>query len=141
MLCATGHTAFTGGLTKRTGAVVARSPSAWPLLVHSTLMDVCEAVLGQQLLYRDAIPTPQALEATLERGTATHPWQLQLTQSIQLEPGAEAQSMHQDQTFIYQFSDVELEVSVMWALDDFTAENGATQIAVGTHRTAVNERP
>ena len=88
---ATGQTAFTGALTKRTGAVAARSPSSWPLLMHPTLMDICEAVLGQQLLYRDVVPTSEALDATLERGTATHPWQLQLTQCIQLESGAEAQ--------------------------------------------------
>lgn len=36
---------------------------------------------------------------------------------------------------------VELEVSTVWALDDFTSENGATRVFPGSHRLKGHEKP
>jgi ectoine hydroxylase-related dioxygenase (phytanoyl-CoA dioxygenase family) len=36
---------------------------------------------------------------------------------------------------------VEAEINVIWALDDFTAGNGATLIAPGSHHWAAGYRP
>ena len=42
---------YAGKVTKRVGALVARSPSSWPIVAHPLLLDVCAGALGRQLLY------------------------------------------------------------------------------------------
>ena len=54
---------------------------------------------------------------------------------IQIGPGEVAQPMHPDDaTYPVPRPHGELVVSVMWPLDDFTAANGGTRIARGSHR-------
>ena len=80
-------------------------------------------------------------------GAATHPvilsvldrvlqhYQLSAPAGIEIGPGEVAQPLHPDDA-IYPVSrpHPELVVNVMWPLDDFTAENGATRIVLGSHR-------
>jgi ectoine hydroxylase-related dioxygenase (phytanoyl-CoA dioxygenase family) len=106
---------FSGHTTKRTGALLARSPSSAALVAHQVVLDVVDRVLW-----------PKKTS-----------FQLHLTQVITIEPGAPAQQLHRDQWCFDFFpfpDDVEVEVGTMWALTDFTDENGATRIAVGSHR-------
>lgn len=74
------------------GAVVARSPKSWPLIMHPAIMDICEAVLGQQLACPTKVPSAEVLSSQITRWSDTtatsYPWQLNLTQCIHLEPGA-----------------------------------------------------
>jgi ectoine hydroxylase-related dioxygenase (phytanoyl-CoA dioxygenase family) len=83
------------------------------------------------------------------RRLAEHPWimamcdalmmpnfLLSTMQSIRLHPGETAQAWHTDDAF-YVFPrprTTTLAVSVIWAIEDFTEENGATEVIPGSHR-------
>jgi len=113
----TGGDEFTGGSTRRTGALLGRSPSSVEMIAHPLVLEVADAVLWSK-------------KTT---------FQLHLTQAITIGPGAEAQYLHRDQWCFDFFpfpDDVEVEVSTIWALDDFTETNGATRVVPGSHRAA-----
>jgi ectoine hydroxylase-related dioxygenase (phytanoyl-CoA dioxygenase family) len=110
----TGGDEFTGANTRRTGALLARSPSSAEMVAHPLVLEVCDQVLW-------------------EKKTT---FQLHLTQAITIGPGAEAQYLHRDQWCFDFFpfpDDVQVEVSTIWALDDFTEANGATRVIPGSH--------
>jgi len=111
----TGGDAFSGFNTRRTGALLTRCPSSVSLVMHPLILDVVQRTLWPK-------------KTT---------FQLHLTQSIAIGPDSPAQMLHRDQ-WCYDFfpfpEDVVVEVSCIWALNDFTAENGATRIVPGSHR-------
>jgi ectoine hydroxylase-related dioxygenase (phytanoyl-CoA dioxygenase family) len=61
---------------------------------------------------------------------------LSTMQSIRLHPGEAAQAWHADDAFylVPRPRALPLGVSVIWAIEDFTADNGATQVIPGSHR-------
>lgn len=61
--------------------------------------------------------------------------QLSAPVGISIGPGESAQPLHRDDA-VYPLPDPkpELVCNTMWALDDFTEANGATRVAVGSHR-------
>jgi ectoine hydroxylase-related dioxygenase (phytanoyl-CoA dioxygenase family) len=96
---------FSGETTKRFGSLLKRFPEAEALVTDKLVMGIAERILGRNC---DAI-------------------QLNLTQAIEIHPGAPAQIPHRDQDMYGTvLPDCELCVNVMWPLMDFTAENGAT---------------
>lgn len=107
----TGRDDFTGRATTRTGALVARSPKTRELIMN-------EAVLG-------------AVGKFLE--PYCHRFQLHLTQIIRLKPGQGKQTIHRDRWAWGKYiQDVEPQLNTIWALTDFTEENGATQVVPGS---------
>jgi ectoine hydroxylase-related dioxygenase (phytanoyl-CoA dioxygenase family) len=70
-------------------------------------------------------------------------FQLHLTQVIAISPGQPVQPIHRDQ-WAYDFwpfpTGRELQVSTMWALDDFTEANGATRVIPGSHLAEDRQR-
>jgi ectoine hydroxylase-related dioxygenase (phytanoyl-CoA dioxygenase family) len=111
----TGGDDFTGANTRRTGALLARSPSSVELVAHPLVLDLCERVLWAR----------------------KSSFQLHLTQAITIGPGAEPQYLHRDQWCFDFFDfpdDMEVELASMWALDAFTEANGATRLIPGSHR-------
>jgi ectoine hydroxylase-related dioxygenase (phytanoyl-CoA dioxygenase family) len=55
--------------------------------------------------------------------------------AIEILPGEAAQALHRDDTpFPIDFAGMEVQIGVMWALNDFTEENGGTRIVPGSHR-------
>ena len=66
---------------------------------------------------------------------------LSMLQVINIEPGEAAQMLHTDDGF-YPIPRPRkpLGAATIWAIDDFTADNGATDIVVGSHRWG-DERP
>ena len=105
---------FSGRATRRTGALVARSPASHGLIGHPLVLDVADGFLWE--------------------GKTT--FQLHLSQLIAIGPGSPAQALHRDQWCFDFFSfpdDVEVELSTMWALTDFTLATGATRVIPGSH--------
>ena len=109
-----GRDDFTGRLTGRTGALVARSEASRELVMHSMITDLARQFLEP---YTDKI-------------------QVHLTQIINIEPGQGVQPRHRDRLAWggYLPSDIEPQFNTMWALTDFTEENGATAVVPGSHR-------
>lgn len=106
---------FSGKSTRRAGALVARSVASHDLIGHQLILDVAEGFLWP--------------------GKST--FQLHLTQMIAIGPGSPAQPLHRDQWCFDFFAfpdDVEVELSTMWALTDFTTATGATRVLPGSHR-------
>lgn len=113
----TGGDDFTGRNTRRTGALLARCPSSVDLIAHPLLLDAVPLVFGP--------------DATT--------FQLHLTQAISIGPGSEAQQLHRDH-WCFDFHpfppEMDVEVSTIWAMCDFTEENGATRVVPDSHRGA-----
>jgi len=69
-------------------------------------------------------------------------WLLSTMQSIRLHPGETPQAWHTDDAFydVPRPRERSLGVSVIWAIEPFTAENGATEVIAGSHKWG-NEHP
>jgi ectoine hydroxylase-related dioxygenase (phytanoyl-CoA dioxygenase family) len=106
---------FSGRNTRRTGALLTRCPSSVEMVAHPLILDVVNQTLWPK-------------KTT---------FQLHLTQSIAIGPGSPAQMIHRDQWCFDFFpfpADVDVEVSSIWALEDFTELNGATRVVPDSHR-------
>ncbi len=113
---------FSGHRTRRTGSMIARSPSFRPLAKHPLVLGTLDQVLGDH---------------------ATS-YQLHLTQVIDIGPGEPGQLVHRDQWAFDFFpfpSGYEVECHVMWAMTDFTEANGATRVIPGSHKWEDKLRP
>ena len=107
-----GASAFEGHTTRRTGAPLPRSATFRSIAMHPAVMCAGSHVLGP-----------------------TTGWRFSASEFIQIGPGETAQRLHRDQ-WKYDMVDFpnEIELNGMWAISDFTATNGATQIIPGSHR-------
>ncbi|HEX4218865.1 MAG TPA: phytanoyl-CoA dioxygenase family protein [Acidimicrobiales bacterium] len=104
---------FAGFLTRRTGSLIARSPSARQLVMHPLALGTTGKVLAH----------------------ATN-FQLHLTQAIAIGPGQPAQAIHKDRWAFDFFpfpTGYEVQCNTIWALTEFTEANGATRIALGSN--------
>jgi ectoine hydroxylase-related dioxygenase (phytanoyl-CoA dioxygenase family) len=115
-----GQDAFAGFRTTRTGALVARSPACRELVLNGTILAAASQFLAP---YCKRI-------------------QLHLTQIIRLKPGQPAQAIHRDRwawgTYL---KGVEPQFNTIWAVTDFTRENGATQVVPGSSDWPDDRRP
>jgi hypothetical protein len=112
----TGPDEFSGNSTRRTGSLIARSPSCRNLVLHPFALGVARTLLGH----------------------ATN-IQLHLTQAIAIGPGETAQPIHRDQWAFDFFpfpQGYEVQCNTIWAMTDFTEENGATRVVVGSNHAA-----
>ncbi len=108
----TGIDDFTGRQTQRTGALVARSVACRDLVMEPTILDLANQFLG---------PFCERI-------------QLHLTQIINLGPGQGRQPFHRDRLAWggYLPAEIEPQFNTIWALTDFTEENGATRVVPGS---------
>ena len=106
-----GRDDFTGRKTTRTGALVARSAGCRDMVANKTIVAAAE----------------EFLKPFCER------IQLHLTQVIRIRPGQPKQAIHRDRwawgTYL---KDVEPQFNTIWAMSDFTKDNGATQVCPGS---------
>ena len=105
---------FAGRRTRRTGGLVARSPAAREVVAHPLVLDVVRRVLSHAAGF-----------------------QLHLSQMIAIGPGEPAQPVHRDQWAFDFFPfpvGYEVQCNTIWAMCDFTEENGATRLVPGSHR-------
>jgi len=112
---ATGGDEISGEMTRRTGAVPARSPASWPMIQHPTILAIAEHYLGGP-------------EERFHLCTAV---------TSDLLPGQSAQPIHRDQWTYGGFPwppGFEVEVNILWAMQDVTETNGATRAIPGSHR-------
>lgn len=64
-----------------------------------------------------------------------HTYQISSITAIEVLPGELDQPLHRDDTvWPIEIPGMELGIGVMWALDDFTEENGATRVVLGSNR-------
>jgi len=98
---------FNGYKTRRLGAVLGLSRSSAELLTNSLALEVADAVLKRHC-------------DNYQVGSMT---------AIEIHPGETPQILHRDGDFYpIAIPGVEFQLQAMWALSDFTEENGATRI-------------
>lgn len=103
---------FIGHRIKRTGSLIARSPAARELVMHPCVLGATELFLAHASAF-----------------------QLHLTQIISVFPGSPAQMLHQDELawdFFPFPDDYQVQCNLLWAMTDYTEENGATRIVPGS---------
>lgn len=104
-----GRNNFEGHRTERVYSLVDRGPIFEDLVESPRVLAICDALLLPNYL-------------------------LTASQAIQLHPGETPQPFHTDDAF-YRIPRPRpaVSVSTLWAIDPFTAENGATELVPGSH--------
>lgn len=105
-----GRNVFEGTVSKRVYSLVGRGPVFERTAEHPTVLALVDRLLDPGYL-------------------------LTASQAICLEPGETPQPVHFDDSF-YPFPRPRkaISVSTIWAVDDFGAENGGTEVVPGSHR-------
>jgi hypothetical protein len=108
-----GHDDFMGHKTKRFGALLVKSQAVQELITHQSVLGAVDNIL-------------------LDYCANYH---IHYTGTMQLQPGEKAQVLHRD-TGIFPFANPSppLTIATMWALNDFTVENGGTIFVPGSHK-------
>lgn len=106
--------------TRRTGALIARSPTVREVVMNDLVLGIAKDILA--------------------RASAV---QLNLTEVISLSPGAQAQFIHRDELLYDAFpfpNDYEIYCNTLWALTESTEEMGATRVVPGSHKLGPDEK-
>jgi hypothetical protein len=107
---------FDGRRTRRVYSVLSNVDDLEPLLTHPAVHSLVAASLGET-------------------------YQFGMLFLSAVDPGQGAQRRHFDGGAYPLPRDLELETNVIWALDDFTPDNGATVVAPGSHAWPSGRRP
>ena len=115
-----GRDDFSGRHTRRTGALVARVPSSREIVMNPAIVAAANTFLA-----------PYTTRIILH-----------LTQTIFIGPGQGSQPLHRDRLAWggYIPRSIEPQFNTIWALTDFTAENGATRVVPGSNHWPDEQR-
>ena len=116
-----GQDDFTGFKTKRVGALMARSAECQNLALNPIINKVSKLFFEPH----------------------SDGYQLHFTSAIDIAPGESKQIPHRDRGVWggYIPRKIETQLSTVWAIDDFTKENGATQVVPGSHKWNRDREP
>lgn len=104
---------FNGYKTLRLSSILARSRRSAELIAHPRILEIADAIL-----------LPHCI--TYRIGSCT---------GIEIWPGEAPQRLHRDDgIYPIRLPGIEWQISVNWALDDFTTENGGTRVILGSHQ-------
>ncbi len=104
---------FNGRRTLRVSGILARSRSSAALIADARVLEIIDPVL-----------LPHCVN-----------YRIGSTTGIEILPGEGDQVLHTDDSiYPMRVPGVEWQVGVIWALTDFTIENGATRVIPGSHR-------
>lgn len=104
---------FNGFNTRRLETVLGISRSAADLIAHPLIMQIADEVLKPYC-------------SNYRIGSSS---------GIEICPGERAQVLHRDdEIYPHRMPGVEFQVAALWAMDDFTIENGATHVIPGSHK-------
>ena len=110
---------FNGYTTLRISRILNVSPTSADLVAHPRVIEVADAILLDHC-------------KNYRIGSLT---------GIEIYPGETDQFLHVDDgIYPLRIPGVQFQVSAMWALDDFTEENGATRVALGSHNDTSTNR-
>jgi hypothetical protein len=115
---------FFPGHTRRGTSVVAHSPTARDFVMHPMPKTMCD-----HFLQPNCAPDGR--------------YQLHVTASLEVGPGARAQVLHreEDPFPFFELPRPNLIVATMWAISDFTADNGGTLLVPGSHKWDAERKP
>ena len=116
-----GQDEFTGYETKRVGALLARSKTCQELALNPLVNQMAGNFLGPHC----------------------ENYQLHFSSAIQIGSGESSQILHRDRGVWggYIPRKIETQFSTVWAITDFTKENGATQVVPGSHKWDKERQP
>lgn len=106
-----GRENFSGFKTTRTGALAARSSRVRRAILDERILSICDQVL---------LPNCDR-------------YQVNVTHIIRITPGEVAQVMHRDRLSWRYLREIEPQLNTIWAISDFTIENGATRVVPGSY--------
>lgn len=110
---------FYGYNTHRIGGLISKSKICQNLATHPLILAVMDHLL---------LPSCDK-------------YQLNLTQAIEIKPGERAQFLHRDDAMFPTAGVMESMVNVIYAVTDFTADNGATRLIPGSHNWPADRQP
>ena len=153
-----GGESFFGAPTRGIGDVFVHAPEiAEHLLLHETFLEVADAILLPQAPMaasaaqsRPSATWEEGLDAAFEDylemkprdpvlGPNCHHYRLNISGARQVCPGEAHQFLHREMDTFRPFLEHDPEtperaLAIVWALTDFTLENGATRLVPGSHR-------
>ncbi len=111
---------FYGHQTKRLSGLIQKSKTIREMVVHPKILKLMDEFL---------LP-------------GCDQYQLNLTQAISIGSGEPQQIIHRDDAmFPFEKQNFEAMINCMWAIDDFTFDNGATHLVPGSHKWEQDRLP